>query len=112
MAFFFCRLVAPRATFPGDMTPREAEAMHAHAAYWQGALGRTVLAVGPVLDPAGAWGLGLISVADAGEAQAFTQADPVAAAGLGFRYEIHPMPQLSLAPAAAPVPATSPIPAQ
>ncbi|MFE1603212.1 YciI family protein [Methylobacterium sp. ID0610] len=101
MAFFLCRLVAPRATFPGDMTPREGEAMRAHVAHWHGALGRTVLAFGPVLDPAGAWGLGLLAVADAAEAQAFTQADPVVAAGLGFRYEIHPMPQLSLAPAAA-----------
>ncbi len=102
MAFFFCRLVAPRPSFPGDMTPAEAAAMQAHVAHWTrfADIGKA-LAFGPVLDPAGPWGLGLLSVADAAEARAFTEGDPVVTAGLGFRYEIHPMPQLSLGRAAA-----------
>ncbi|ACA16627.1 YCII-related [Methylobacterium sp. 4-46] len=106
MAYFFCRLIAPRATFPADMTPEEGAAMRAHAAHWRALAeeGRAV-AFGPVLDPAGAWGLGLLCVADAQEARAVTEADPVVAAGLGFRTVIHPMPQLSLGRAAAPHPA-------
>ncbi|ACL56133.1 YciI family protein [Methylobacterium nodulans] len=108
MAFFFCRLIAPRASFPGDITPREAEVMQAHLAHWtRFAEEGKALAFGPVLDPAGAWGLGLLCVADEAEARSLTDADPVVTAGLGFRYEIHPMPQLRLGRAAAlePVPA-------
>lgn len=105
MAFYFCKLLAPRPSFPGDMTPAEAVAMQAHVAHWSRfAEAGKALAFGPVLDPAGPWGLGLLSVADEAEARAFADGDPVVTAGLGFRYEIHPMPQLVLGRAAAPEP--------
>jgi uncharacterized protein YciI len=74
------------------MTPEEAELMKAHGAYWQKKLAEGVaVAFGPVLDPAGAWGLGLVRVEDEAAARAYTAADPVIRAGRGFRYEILPM---------------------
>lgn len=90
--YFVCRLLGPRPTFPADMTPDESELMQAHAAYWRGQLreGRAVV-FGPVLDPAGVWGLGVVRARDDAEVRAFEAGDPVIASGKGFRYEILPM---------------------
>lgn len=97
MAYILCRLVAPRSTFPADMTAAEGEAMAAHGAYWarEAQAGRAI-AVGPVFDPAGAWGFALVEVADEGEARAITDADPIVTASLGFRYDHLPVPSLIL----------------
>ena len=54
------------------------------------------VAFGPVLDPAGAWGLGLLRTTDEAAVRAFIAEDPVIRAQRGFRYEILPM--LTLAP--------------
>lgn len=91
-AYFFLRLVPPRPTFPADMRPEEAKAMGEHAAYLcEKAAAGVVIAAGPVGDPKGAWGLGLVEVADEAEARALTDGDPVVRSGLGFRYEIFPL---------------------
>ncbi len=97
MAYILCRLVAPRPTFPADMTAAEGEAMAAHGAYWarEAQAGRAI-AVGPVLDPAGAWGLALVEAADLEAARALTRADPIDTAELGFRYDHLPVPSLIL----------------
>ena len=90
MPIHLCRLLPPRPTFPGDMTPQE-------AGLWQRLADRGVaLAVGPVLDPAGAWGLAIVDVSDGAAASALTEEDPVVRSGSGFRYEIHPIPQAIL----------------
>jgi uncharacterized protein YciI len=97
MPIHLCRLLPPRPTFPGDMTPREAGLMREHAAYWQELADRGVaLVVGPVLDPAGAWGLAVVDVSDGAAASALTDRDPIVRSGSGFRYEIHPIPQAIL----------------
>jgi hypothetical protein len=89
---FLLRLVAPRPTFAADMTAEEAELMKVHGAYWQEKLAEGVaVAFGPVLDPAGAWGLGLVRVEDEEAVRAYIAEDPVIRAGRGFRYEILPM---------------------
>lgn len=91
------RLRSPRPTFPGDMTDAEAAAMGEHFAYWQGLAERGVaVVVGPVMDPAGPWGLAVVEAGGPDEAQAIADADPVIRAGLGFAYEIHPMAQAIL----------------
>jgi uncharacterized protein len=92
MGGFVFRLLGPRPTFPGDMTPDEAEVMGRHAAYWR-ELTRsgTAVAFGPVLDPGGVYGLGVVRADDAAAAQAIADADPVVRAGIGFRVEIAPM---------------------
>ncbi len=92
---FLVRLIAPRPTFAADMTPEEAALMQEHGAYWRRKLAEgVVVAFGPVMDPAGAWGLGLVRVADEAEARAFTDGDPVIRAGRGFRVEVLPMAAL------------------
>ena len=68
MSHYLCRLLGPRPTFPGDMTAAEREAMQRHAAYWRELLAQgKAIAFGPVADPKGVWGLGLVSVRDEAE---------------------------------------------
>jgi uncharacterized protein YndB with AHSA1/START domain len=92
--YFFVRLIPPRATFPFDITPSEREMMMRHAAYWRGMLeeGRAVV-FGPVADPKGPWGLGVIKAADEAEVRAVEAKDPPVAEKAGFKYEIFPMMQ-------------------
>ena len=90
--FFVCRLLAPRATFLADMTAEERALMQAHAAYWMDWMQKgKVVVFGPVADPAGPWGLGVVRAADEAEMRGFEQGDPVILADIGFRYEILPM---------------------
>jgi uncharacterized protein YndB with AHSA1/START domain/uncharacterized protein YciI len=90
--FFLTRLIPPRPDFPRTMSTEEAAAMEKHAAYCRGLLasGQAVV-FGPVADPAGVWGLGVLRAADAAAALALTDADPVIRSGLGLRYEVVPM---------------------
>ena len=97
MAYFHLKLLPPRSTFPHDATPAEMAAMQEHAVYWQGNADQgKALAVGPVFAEGGAWGMALVEAGDASEAQAIADADPVITAGLGFRFEIAPIPSLIL----------------
>lgn len=97
MGYFHLKLVSPRTTFPFDITEAEGAAMAAHAEYWQrlAASGHAV-AVGPVFDPSGPWGMAIVETENEAEAEAFGAADPVIKASLGFRYEVMPMPSLIL----------------
>jgi uncharacterized protein YndB with AHSA1/START domain len=90
--FFMIRLLAPRPTFPMDMTPEEAAVMQAHVAYWTEMMRQGKAHVfGPVLDPKGPWGLGVVTVSDEAELAAFEAGDPVIRSQRGFRYEVLPM---------------------
>jgi len=66
--------------------------MGQHSAYWR-ELTRagTAVAFGPVADPAGVYGLGVIRADDEASARAIADADPVVRADAGFRVEIAPM---------------------
>jgi uncharacterized protein YndB with AHSA1/START domain/uncharacterized protein YciI len=91
--FFLIKLLPPRATFAVDMTAAEREVMLKHVAYWtrQRDLGRAVV-FGPVLDPAGGWGAGVVELASRAEVQTFEAEDPALLAKLGMRYEVLEMP--------------------
>ncbi len=90
--FFVCRLLPPRPTFAQDMNADERAMMQEHAAYWRGHLqAGTVVVFGPVADPKGAWGLGVVRVADEAAVRALEAGDPAIKAGRGLRYEILPM---------------------
>lgn len=92
--YFFCRLLPPRPSFAMDRTPQERAVMMQHGAYWREHMGRgSVVVFGPVGDPRGPWGLGVIRVADEATAQAFAANDPAVLSALGLRYEILPMIQ-------------------
>lgn len=97
MAHFLLRLSPPRASFPGDASGAEMAAMGAHSAYWQDKadLG-SALAVGPVADPGGIWGMALVDVEDEAHARALADGDPIITADLGFAYEVLPVPSLIL----------------
>ncbi|WP_134727058.1 YciI family protein [Paracoccus luteus] len=89
MGWFLLRLRPPRASFPADATAAEGAAMDRHAAFWQArADAGDAAAVGPVLDPAGVWGLAIVQAADADAALALTRGDPVLTEVAGFSYEV------------------------
>lgn len=90
--FYVCRLIAPRPTFPFDMTADERAMMTEHVAYWTAELkaGRAVV-FGPVADPSGPWGLGVVRVTDEAELRELQANDPASRGGL--RYETLPMMQ-------------------
>ena len=99
METYFCRLNPPRPTFAADMTPAEAELMKAHADYWRRNMeAGKVVAFGPVADPAGAFGICILEVADEAEADRLTASDPVIRADAGFSFEMHPMPRGAIHP--------------
>ena len=92
MRGFVFRLLGPRPTFPDDMTPEEADLMGQHSAYWRDLTwAGTAVAFGPVLDPGGAYGLGVVRADDEAAARVIADADPVVSADMGFRVEIAPM---------------------
>jgi uncharacterized protein YciI len=92
MKCYFLKLIPPRPTFPADISPREAELMGQHAAYWRQLLDQDrAIAAGPVLDPAGTYGVALIRLADDQDPEALVGQDPVILGQAGFRWEIRPM---------------------
>jgi uncharacterized protein YciI len=92
MPHFFCKVIAPRPTFPFDMNESEKALMGQHAEYWTKMLNEGVVVVfGPVMDPKGPFGMGVMDAADETEVTRRTDADPVMRANLGFRVEISPM---------------------
>jgi uncharacterized protein YciI len=99
---FLCRLLPPRTDFVQTMSADERGIMQQHVGYWRGkvATGEALL-FGPVADPAGGYGIGVIRVPDMAAMEALRDADPAMRAGVGFRYDILPMPQVVLASPAA-----------
>jgi hypothetical protein len=90
--FFLCRLIPPRPDFAATMSPEERAMMGEHGASWRARMkDGMVLIFGPVADPAGGWGMGVIKCADEREARKFGAADPAILSGRGFRYEFLPM---------------------
>jgi uncharacterized protein len=88
---FLMRLIPPRPTFGADMSAEERGLMQQHIAYVRTFFdGGQVLAYGPVLDPAGAFGVALLEVDDEAEAYKFAKEDPSIVAGLNS-YALTPM---------------------
>jgi uncharacterized protein len=82
MLFLF-RLIPPRADFAQTMTPDEQRSMAEHMEYWQQLLreGRVVV-YGPVADPEGVWGMGVLRAADRAEVLEIGNRDPSILAGV------------------------------
>ena len=86
---FFLKLIPPRSTFMMDMTDDERGIMQQHVQYWAKLLERgTAIAYGPVLDPKGGYGIGVVCVDTDEELQLVMANDP--ANGLN-KYEFTPM---------------------
>ncbi len=92
MQHFFLKLIAPRPSFVMDMTADEKAMMAEHFAYWKAKLDDgEVIVFGPVMDPKGPYGMGVVAAADETAARAFADGDPAIKSGRGFTCEIHPM---------------------
>ncbi|HZD30189.1 MAG TPA: YciI family protein [Candidatus Angelobacter sp.] len=88
---FYFKLTPPRATFPGDITPEERALMAEHAVYFQQQFNDgKVLLYGPVMALQGAFGTGVLEVADEAEARTIGENDPSVRGGLN-RFEFSPM---------------------
>lgn len=86
---FFLKLVASRPTFATDMNDEERAIMQQHVAYWMELMNQgKVIVFGPVSDPAGAFGMGVIEVASEDEVKNITENDPASKIN---RYEVYPM---------------------
>jgi len=92
LSHFLCRLIPPRPDFALTMSAQEKSAMSEHARYWAEKLHEgSVVAFGPVLDPKGVWGMGIVRARDEASVEAMRDGDPVMLAEIGMRYEILPM---------------------
>ena len=99
MPYFLSRLTPPRPQFGQDMTVEEAEVMRAHADYWLPHVGAgLVIAMGPVADPAGTWGVAIVNAPSLAWLEREQAGDPAIQSGRGFRYDNFPMPALKVAP--------------
>jgi uncharacterized protein len=80
---FLFRLIPPRTDFAQTLTPTEQDVMARHAQYWEDLLaaGRVVV-FGPVADPEGVWGLGVVRADTQEEVVALGEKDPAIAAGV------------------------------
>ncbi|HVM88344.1 MAG TPA: YciI family protein [Puia sp.] len=87
--YFYLKLVPCRPTFSQDMTPEERAIMLKHVTYWTDWMNRGfVLAFGPVMDPKGVFGVGIVAVNTEEEVNAFIANDPAATINT---YEVYPM---------------------
>jgi uncharacterized protein YciI len=92
MKHYFFKLNPPRATFMQDMTPEEAKLMQEHVGYWKKFADEGIAVVyGPVSDPKGGFGAGIIELEDGVDPKTLTEEDPVVKAKKGFSIEVHPM---------------------
>lgn len=91
-AYFLIRLMAPRPTFLQDMTEAEQRVMGEHVAYWTKLLDEGIaVAFGPVADPKGPWGVGIVELDDPAALSTLEANDPAIRSGIGMRYEVLPM---------------------
>jgi hypothetical protein len=57
---------------------------------------RGIAVVEPVSDPKRAWGLAVVEAKDEVEVRALGVNDPTIKSGVGFRFEVYPMPQATV----------------
>ncbi|HYK44147.1 MAG TPA: YciI family protein [Parafilimonas sp.] len=89
---FLYKLIPPRPTFGMDMTHDERNIMLQHIQYWKEQIDKGIaVAFGPVLDPSGVYGVGIIQVDDEAETRPLAENDPAILSGL-HTFEIYPMP--------------------
>jgi hypothetical protein len=103
MQHFFVKLIAPRPSFAMDMSADERAMMAEHFAYWKAKLDSgEVIVFGPVMDPKGPFGLGVVVASDEAAAHAFADGDPAIKSKRGFVCEIYPMRAVTRETATAP----------
>lgn len=87
--FFALKLIPPRLTFAQDMSSEERAIMQEHVGYWMDLMKQgKVVVFGPVLDPQGVYGFGVVAVDNEEEVKQITSNDPAIKVN---RYEYYPM---------------------
>jgi uncharacterized protein YciI len=87
--YFVLKLNPSRPDFAQTMTQDEREIMLQHVDYWKKYMQEGIMLVfGPVLDPNGVYGLGIIAVDDEGQVSDLIANDPASKIN---RYEYHPI---------------------
>jgi uncharacterized protein len=90
--YFLLKLIAPRPDFAATMTAAEMKVMQDHGAYLMEFVNRgSLIVMGPVLDPKGAWGMAVFEAGSEEEVRAIIEKDPTVLSGLGFTWEFSPM---------------------
>jgi uncharacterized protein YciI len=90
--YFLLKLIGPRPDFAATMTEAEMKVMQEHGAYLTKYVDKgSLIIMGPVLDPKGAWGMAVFEAGSEDEVRAIIAKDPTTLSGLGFRWEIYPM---------------------
>ena len=78
-----------------DMTDSEKKVMQEHSVYWRTQMEKgQIVMYGPVADPRGAWGIGIVNMSTAKEVEEFGKNDPAIKSSTGFKFEFYPMPTL------------------
>ena len=89
MPHYFLKLNPRRTTFAQDMTDEEKAIMQQHVAYWGGLMSKGVVVVyGPVMDPKGVYGMGVVEAEDEEQLQELIRNDPATSIN---DYEYYPM---------------------
>jgi hypothetical protein len=87
--YYYLKLNSPRGTFPQDISPGEAKTMAEHSVYWKKLLDeKTCLIYGPVLDPKGFYGIGIVCVENEEQVRSLIENDPANSLG---KYEFYQM---------------------
>ncbi len=108
MPHYLCKLKPPRPTFLTDMTPEEAVVMRRHREYWMPRVEIVVvIAIGPVADPSGAYGVAIIEAPSLEALEAMHASDPAILSGRGFAYQSFLMPTIAVRPSMPLAPITS-----
>ena len=95
MRCYLCKFIPPRKDFLATMSDVEKDLMKRHGAYLNQLLAQGVIvAHGPVMDPAGGYGVSLFRIADEQAVADLTAEDPIVKNGVGH-YEHHVMLSLT-----------------
>ena len=87
--YFALKLLPCRPDFVQTMTNEEKMIMQQHAAYWKEFMDKGMVVVfGPVFDPKGVYGLGILAVDDEQQVNEFIEKDPAVKINT---YEFYPM---------------------
>ena len=91
--YFFLKLIPPRPSFMMDMNEKERATMQQHAAYWNKYVQEgMMIALGPVMDPKGGYGVGIAEVESLEQLNELIAKDP--ANGVN-KYEVYQMPAVN-----------------
>ena len=86
---YFVKLSPQRATFAQDMTADERKVMQEHVVYWTGLMQQGIaVAFGPVMDPAGVYGVGIVKTEGEAQLRLLIDGDPATTLN---RYDYWPM---------------------